>query len=160
MKNSTSLLSVIAVLALGACNKDEAPSEPAAVADTEASEPAPAKAAPEAPEPAPAEIAVDELDKLIAAKAVAVFDANGDSTREKYGKIPGAKLLSGSDWSLDVLPEDKAEKLVFYCSNTMCSAGPNAAKKAMLAGYSDVNVLKVGIAGWKDAGKSTEPVSL
>jgi hypothetical protein len=48
-----------------------------------------------------------------------IYDANVDTTREKFGVIPGARLLSSSDnYSLDLLPANKQAMLVFYCANT------------------------------------------
>jgi rhodanese-related sulfurtransferase len=50
---------------------------------------------------------------------VQVFDANHPSTRERFGIIPGAHLLSSDD-KYDVaaeLPKDKSAKLVFYCAD-------------------------------------------
>jgi len=99
---------------------------------------------------------VKELSSLLTKKdAVTVCDANGEKTRNEYGVIPGAKLLS-SYREFDIakeLPTDKNSKLVFYCSSTRCSAAPKAAERAVEAGYADVNVLKVGIKGWIEAGK-------
>jgi hypothetical protein len=49
-----------------------------------------------------------------------VYDANGPETRDKFGVIPGAKLLSSDD-DYDVastLPANKRDPLVFYCANT------------------------------------------
>ena len=85
----------------------------------------------------------------------AVYDANGQSTREDAGVIPGARLLSSSS-KYDVakeLPADKKKPLVFYCANTMCMASHSAAKKAVKAGYADVSVMADGIYGWKKAGR-------
>jgi hypothetical protein len=51
---------------------------------------------------------------------VVILDANVDTTREKYGVIPGARLLTTYD-KYDVateLPSGKNAKLVFYCANT------------------------------------------
>jgi hypothetical protein len=67
-------------------------------------------------------IHVAELAKLMAdpASKVRIFDANHSSTRENFGIIPGAHLLSSSD-NYDVakeLPADKNAKLVFYCADT------------------------------------------
>jgi hypothetical protein len=67
-------------------------------------------------------IHVAELAKLMAdpASKVQIFDANHSSTRENFGIIPGAHLLSSSD-NYDVakeLPADKNAKLVFYCADT------------------------------------------
>ncbi len=106
-----------------------------------------------------AQLTVAQLDTMIAAKEIAVFDANGKTTREKHGKIPTAALLSHyADYKASELPADKSSKVVFYCSNTQCQAAPAAAKKAVASGYTDVNVLPVGVMGWKDAGKTTEKI--
>ena len=86
-----------------------------------------------------------------------LLDANGTDTRTKLGVIPGARLLSNHA-SYDValeLPRDRASKLVFYCSTSRCSAAPKAAQRAVNAGYTDVNVLKVGVKGWAEAGYAT-----
>ena len=51
---------------------------------------------------------------------VVVLDANAEDTRNKYGVIPGARLLTDYN-KYDVateLPPAKNAKLVFYCSNT------------------------------------------
>jgi hypothetical protein len=51
---------------------------------------------------------------------VVILDANVERTREKYGVIPGARLLSSYD-DYDVtkeLPSAKNSRLVFYCANT------------------------------------------
>ena len=51
---------------------------------------------------------------------VVILDANVDTTREKYGVIPGAHLLTNYE-KYDVateLPPAKNAKLVFYCANT------------------------------------------
>lgn len=51
---------------------------------------------------------------------VVVLDANVERVRDKYGMIPGARLLTSYD-SYDVaaeLPPAKNAKLVFYCANT------------------------------------------
>lgn len=162
MKHTAILTCLLAALALtiGGCKKDEsetgsADKAPAAQVDKTADQAPAAKKA----EPVPGEVGVDELEKLISDKKVAVFDANGAKTREKFGKIPTATLLSGYDYKPEEeLPKNKSDKLVFYCSNTKCSAAPSAAKKAMIAGYTDVNVLPVGVMGWKEAGKNTETV--
>ena len=163
MKKTTLLFAILATVALAAagCKKEDkssdAPAKPTATktADT-APEKAPTKTAPTAK---PAEVDVANLDELIGASKVAVFDANGASTREKHGKIPTAKLLSHyKNYELSELPEDKASKLVFYCSNTACQAAPTAADKALAAGYTDVNVLPVGVMGWVEAGKKTDKI--
>jgi rhodanese-related sulfurtransferase len=88
---------------------------------------------------------------------VYVYDANTKETREKQGLIPGAHLLASvTDYDTKVLPADKSAKLVFYCANTQCMASHEAAKRAVAAGYKNVNVMADGIDGWIKAGKKTE----
>ena len=51
---------------------------------------------------------------------VVILDANVEETREQYGVIPGARLLTSYD-QYDIateLPPAKNAKLVFYCANT------------------------------------------
>ena len=102
-------------------------------------------------------LAISELAALLESdKTLAVFDANSDSTRKKYGVVPGAKLLSSSsDYDLGLLPASKADSLVFYCSSTQCSAAEGAAKRAVKSGYSNVSILPEGIKGWSKAGQKT-----
>ncbi|MGH7916458.1 MAG: hypothetical protein ACREQE_03240 [Candidatus Binataceae bacterium] len=52
------------------------------------------------------------------ATPVHIFDANGPDVRDKYGVIPGSRLLSSDDnYSLSELPSDKNAQIVFYCTN-------------------------------------------
>jgi hypothetical protein len=67
-------------------------------------------------------IHVVDLAKLMAdpSSKVQIFDANHPSTRENFGVIPGAHLLSSAG-NYDVakeLPADKNARLVFYCADT------------------------------------------
>lgn len=101
------------------------------------------------------EISVEEADKALQAGAVAV-DANSDSTREKYGTVPEAVILTSSyKYDLAQLPDDKSKDLIFYCANTSCTASDSAAERASENGYSKVHVMREGIKGWKAAGKPT-----
>jgi rhodanese-related sulfurtransferase len=120
-------------------------------------------------EPAKADfkfVSVDEVQKgLDGAKAkapspYAVFDANGPETRSAKGIIPTAILLpSSSAYDLALLPTDKASPVVFYCANEKCTASHTAARRAIMAGHTNVAVLGAGIKGWIDAGKATtQPV--
>ena len=118
---------------------------PSAAATTEAAKPVP-------------EVSVSDVAGFIKSKSATVFDANGDDTRKEYGVVPGAVLLaSHKDYPLSVLPAAKADKLVFYCGGTQCRASDAAAARAASAGYTDVNVMRAGIRGWKDAGQATSP---
>ena len=106
-----------------------------------------------------AEISVEDADAALKAGAMA-FDANSDRTREKYGTVPGAVMLtSSSKYELSQLPEDKSKNLIFYCSNTRCTASDNAAERASIHGYKNVRIMREGIKGWKEAGKPTTPFS-
>lgn len=103
---------------------------------------------------------VADLDKLLAQPTpqMSIYDVNTPTTREKVGIIPGAKLIhDASEYSIaELLPADKSAKLIFYCSNTMCTASHTAAERAIKAGYKDVSVMVDGIFGWRDAGKKLE----
>jgi rhodanese-related sulfurtransferase len=85
-------------------------------------------------------------------------DANNDDTRERYGVIPGAVLLSSyRDYDPAAeLPADPAAPLVFYCHSERCGAAADAARRALAAGHRDVWVLAPGIVGWADSGRAVE----
>ena len=103
------------------------------------------------------EITIEDADKAFQSGAIAV-DANSDRTREKNGTVPGAIILSSSSrYDLAQLPEDKSKDLIFYCSNTNCTASDAAAERASTSGYENVHIMREGIKGWKDAGKATTP---
>ena len=98
------------------------------------------------------QVELEELASLLDADGVTVLDANSQWYRKEVGVIPGATLLSHySSFDVAELPANKDAKLVFYCSNTQCTAAPIAAQKAKEAGFTDVNVLPVGIKGWVEA---------
>jgi rhodanese-related sulfurtransferase len=101
-------------------------------------------------------ISIEELEARLAKGDCRAVDANGTPTRQRFGVIPGAVLLSDSETFLPrELPADKAKGLVFYCANEHCGASHEAAERALTAGYTDVKVLPAGIAGWAKAGKQT-----
>src|SRR5688572_29848835 len=105
------------------------------------------------------ERSVEEVERLLAAGSIAVFDANGEETRRREGIVPGARLLSSSgrfDPATE-LPASKSTPLVFYCGNESCTASDGAAERAREAGWPDVSVMRAGIAGWRAAGKPTTP---
>lgn len=108
----------------------------------------------EAAAPIP-EISVEDADKALQSGAVAV-DANSDRTRKKNGTVPGAVILTSSyKYDLAQLPDDKSKDLIFYCSNTNCTASDAAAERASTHGYDKVHIMREGIKGWKEAGKPT-----
>ena len=101
-----------------------------------------------------APVSVDELDRRLARHDCVAVDANENTTRQRMGVIPGAVILRDGDLA-DQLPRDKAEHLVFYCANEACRASEEAAEQAVIAGYTHVEVMPAGIAGWVKAGKKT-----
>ena len=104
-----------------------------------------------------AEISIEDADKAIQSGAVAV-DANSEKTRKKNGTVPGAVILTSSyKYDLAQLPSDKSKDLIFYCSNTRCTASDAAADRASEHGYQKVHIMREGIKGWKEAGKATAP---
>lgn len=86
----------------------------------------------------------------------ALFDAN---PRELYDEhhLPGARWVPYDGVTAEVLPEDKAQALVFYCANPRCSASHVAARSALELGHTSVHVMPDGIFGWVEAGRPTEP---
>ncbi len=139
-------------------NKEMAKEDPMAKKAAEPAGESPAKEAAAAKDIAKIEVAA--LSSLISEKKpVVVFDANTDETRKKEGVIPGAKLLTNvKDYPVSELPKNKDEKLVFYCYNESCPASHSAADKAIISGYTDVNILPSGIMGWKKAGNKTQTI--
>lgn len=118
--------------------------------------------APKATEKAPAveqhltELTVPAVVAALKDKKVIAVDANGADTRQKYGVVPGALLLSDHrSFALTELPSDKSSALVFYCGGTQCRASDAAATRAASAGYASVGVMRDGIRGWVDAGQPT-----
>ena len=138
-----------AVVALcGACNK-QAPSP------TESAKPSSQAAVSKTPE-----LSVADVATALREKRATVVDANGAETREKYGVVPGALLLSDHrSYALTELPSDKSKPLVFYCGGTQCRASDAAASRAQSAGYASVSVMREGIKGWVAAGQAVVPVT-
>jgi rhodanese-related sulfurtransferase len=100
-------------------------------------------------------ISPTDLNTLVAAKRVAVFDVNSAGSYAK-AHVPGARNLDAEGYRSEDLPADKASSLVFYCSNPLCRKAPIAAKRAKQMGYGDVRVLSAGISGWVSSGLPTE----
>lgn len=116
--------------------------------------PAAATETEEAPAEIP-EISVTDADTALQSGAMA-FDANSERTRKKNGTVPGAVILTSSyKYDLTQLPDDKSKDLIFYCSNTSCTASDAAAERASTHGYENVHIMREGIKGWKAAGKVT-----
>lgn len=119
------------------------------------SEPQVTKAAPAA-EPQLAELSVPAVAAALKERKLVAVDANNPETREKYGVVPGAVLLTDHrSYALTELPSDKSSALVFYCGGTQCRASDAAATRAAAAGYASVSVMRDGIRGWVAAGQAT-----
>lgn len=102
-------------------------------------------------------VTVDQVDQMLASHQCQPVDANGNTLRKRLGVVPTAILLTDYD-NLDKLPADKATNLVFYCANDGCESSHVAAEKAIASGYTHVNVMPAGIAGWVKAGKQTSSI--
>jgi len=92
---------------------------------------------------------------------VQIYDANFPDVRMQFGVIDGAHLLSSYD-NFNVakeLPPDKSTKLVFYCYDKRCMASHFAARRAIDAGYKNVEVMSDGIVGWYVAQQPIHRVS-
>jgi rhodanese-related sulfurtransferase len=101
-------------------------------------------------------ITLEELKQAIAAKQVALLDANG-SDSWKSGHIPGAVDFEHNARKLGkLLPKDKNALVVAYCGGEWCSAYKEAADAAHKLGYTNVKHFAGGISGWKKAGEPIE----
>jgi len=146
MVSRMAMLVVGSVLFIGCRSSNgEAPAEKAAQTN------------PAAETPALKQVSVGEVAEFVRTKSATIVDANGSGTREEFGVIPGAILLSNyRTYALSELPAEKSTKLVFYCGGKMCRASDGAAARATEAGYKDVSVLRDGIKGWRSAGQATQ----
>jgi rhodanese-related sulfurtransferase len=103
-------------------------------------------------------VSPERLKDLVDGKQVTVIDVNSDE-RFQEGHVPGAVHLNGAEYTEADLPADKTSAVVFYCSNALCRKAPNAAKRAMKMGYTDVRVMASGIKGWVGRRLPTESIS-
>ena len=103
----------------------------------------------------PKRIDAVSLCDLLESGGIKLVDVRGEESFDAE-HIPGAisvPLKGFPDNALDML--DMNDRIVTYCTNIACSAGPTAAEKLVEMGYRDVSVLPVGIEGWKGAGFKT-----
>ncbi len=99
------------------------------------------------------DISVEDLQKAIESKKVAIIDVNGPNSYKK-GHIPGAIDFSSAQKDLgQLLPKKKNTLVVAYCGGPQCKAYLRGAKAASKLGYSNVRHLSAGISGWKEAGQ-------
>lgn len=93
----------------------------------------------------------DDLSTKMAS-GVVVIDARGTDSYAK-GHVPNSKDIGVEKMTPEMLPQDKAAPVVFYCGSTQCPVSDMAASKAVKWGYTNVWVYKGGIADWKASGK-------
>jgi len=60
-------------------------------------------------------VTIDEVERMLAARDVAIYDANPEEVFAK-NHLPGARFVD-SAFGKGSLPKDKATRLVFYCAN-------------------------------------------
>ena len=98
------------------------------------------------------DISIEDLQKAILAKKVAIIDVNGQKSFQN-GHIPGAINFSSQKQALKkLLPSNKNTLIVAYCGGPSCQAYLRGAKAAADLGYSNVRHLSAGISGWKKSG--------
>ena len=98
------------------------------------------------------DISIEDLQKAILAKKVAIIDVNGQGSF-KNGHIPGAINFSSQKQALKkLLPSNKNTLIVAYCGGPSCRAYLRGAKAAAELGYNNVRHLSAGISGWKKSG--------
>jgi len=104
------------------------------------------------------EITADELLKLKQEnKNLVVIDSRSGDWFDGV-VIDGATQLATSDTNpenLAKLAPDKAQPIVFYCTNEQCPASAKAAHKASEIGYINIYKYKAGIEDWKKLGFPT-----
>jgi len=99
------------------------------------------------------DISVDDLQKAISSKKVAVIDVNGPKSFAN-GHIPGAiDFSAGKEKLTSLLPKNKDTLVVAYCGGPSCRAYLRGANAAAELGYTNVRHLSAGISGWKKAGQ-------
>jgi rhodanese-related sulfurtransferase len=98
------------------------------------------------------DISIEDLQKAILTKKVAIIDVNGQKSFQN-GHIPGAINFSSQKQALKkLLPSNKNTLIVAYCGGPSCRAYLRGAKAAADLGYSNVRHLSAGISGWKKSG--------
>ena len=98
------------------------------------------------------DISIEDLQKAILAKKVAIIDVNGQRSFQN-GHIPGAINFSLQKQALkQLLPSNKNTLIVAYCGGPSCRAYLRGAKAAAELGYNNVRHLSAGISGWKKSG--------
>ncbi len=101
-----------------------------------------------------AEVSAAYVKKLIDTNAkVAIIDSRPKARKYDKGHVPTA--ISIPDRKFDdfanLLPDDKATPLIFYCGGYGCKLSPNSAAEAKALGYTKISVFQAGYPEWKAA---------
>lgn len=97
-----------------------------------------------------ANLSPTQLHQAMQEGQVWVFDVNSHQSWVK-ARVSGALNLDPAHFSEQQLPTDKQSRLVFYCSNPLCTKAPTAARRAKKMGYTQSMVMAAGISGWLGA---------
>ena len=104
-----------------------------------------------------ADISLTDVKAAADAKTAVIIDANGPDSY-KAGHVPGALSFAAIKNDLAAnLPADKNALIIACCGNPQCGAYLQAAKAAKKLGYTNIQHMTAGIAGWNDAKLPTEP---
>ena len=104
-----------------------------------------------------ADISLTDVKAAADAKTAVIIDANGPDSY-KAGHVPGALSFAAIKNDLAAnLPADKNALIIAHCGNPQCGAYLQAAKAAKKLGYTNIQHMTAGIAGWNDAKLPTEP---
>jgi len=102
------------------------------------------------------DISIEQVKTLAETKAAVIIDANGTASYNA-GHVPGALNFAAIKENLAAsLPADKNALIIAYCGNPKCGAYLRAARAAQKLGYTNIQHMAAGIAGWKAAGMKTE----
>lgn len=86
---------------------------------------------------------------------VLVVDSRPAKRRYEVGHIPGAISLPDTQFDklTTLLPEDKNQKLIFYCGGLKCKLSHKSAFKAEALGYTNIAVYADGMPDWEAKGE-------
>lgn len=106
--------------------------------------------------PIPSLTVTEVADRVRSAEA-RLFDCN--PPREwMRGHIPGAVNLDPVAFHSAELPAAADALLVFYGADDSCGAAAYAARRAVAMGYTNVRVMRAGLAGWANDGLPVEHI--
>ena len=86
---------------------------------------------------------------------VLIIDSRPAKRRYNNGHIPGAISIPDSQFGkmTNLLPENKAKQLIFYCGGVKCKLSHKSAFKAEALGYTNIAVYAAGMPDWKKNGQ-------